>query len=56
MILRQIGNNQNLIRFNNGAEILFSYETPVAGYDAKGAFKTTTKYSQTTKVCYNTQI
>tara|TARA_Y100001970_G_scaffold220333_1_gene270576 strand:+ start:1216 stop:1482 length:267 start_codon:yes stop_codon:yes gene_type:complete len=49
MILRQIGNNQNLIRFNNGAEILFSYETPVAGYSMdEGYFRTEEYFSKTT--------
>jgi hypothetical protein len=28
--------------------IFFSYETPVAGYDHKGAFRTEEKYSKTT--------
>lgn len=32
----------------NGVSILFSYETPVAGWDNEGAFKTEEKYSKTT--------
>ena len=28
--------------------LMFSYETPVAGWDYKGAFKTSTYYSPTT--------
>ena len=32
----------------NGNSILFSYKTPVAGYDDKGAFRTGTWYSMTT--------
>ena len=31
-----------------GKTILFSYKTPVAGYDDQGAFRTSTKYSVTT--------
>ena len=32
----------------DNASILFSYETPVAGWDDGGAFETETKYSVTT--------
>ena len=32
----------------NGTSILFSYETPVAGYDSQGAFRTDQYYSRTT--------
>ena len=32
----------------NNASILFSYETPVAGWDDDGAFESETKYSVTT--------
>jgi len=31
-----------------GTSILFSYETPVAGWDDKGAFRTLQHYSATT--------
>ena len=31
-----------------GKTILFSYKTPVAGYDEQGAFRTSTNYSVTT--------
>ena len=49
MILRQLGSNQTELSFNNGNSIFFSYETPVAGYDAvDGFFKTETYYSKTT--------
>jgi len=49
MILRQIGSNQTELSLNNGNSIFFSYETPVAGYDAvDGFFKTETYYSKTT--------
>ena len=49
MILRQLGSNQTELSLNNGNSIFFSYETPVAGYDAEdGFFKTETYYSRTT--------
>ncbi len=32
----------------NGVSILFSYETPVAGWNNEGAFRTEKKYSATT--------
>ena len=32
----------------NGKEIFFSYDTPVAGWDDNGAFRTKEKYSPTT--------
>ena len=49
MILRQLGSNQTELSLNNGNSIFFSYETPVAGYDAvDGFFKTETYYSKTT--------
>ena len=47
MKLRAIGSNKTELNIN-GNTILFSYETPVAGYDDQGAFRTATKYSVTT--------
>ena len=32
----------------NGKEIFFSYDTPVAGWDISGAFRTAEHYSPTT--------
>ena len=32
----------------NGKSIMFSYSTPVAGYDDEGAFRTEEKFSVTT--------
>jgi len=32
----------------DGIKVLYSYETPVAGFDSAGAFRTDTKYSVTT--------
>ncbi len=47
MKLRQIKSNVTELTLDN-ITIMFSYETPVAGYDDKGAFRTDTKYSVTT--------
>ena len=57
MKLRQIASNMTELEveikvlnstFTKQAAILFSYETPVAGWDDDGAFETETKYSVTT--------
>ena len=52
MVYTKVGSNQNVIRFNNGTEVLFSYETPVAGYstevDGTGWFRTEKHFSATT--------
>ena len=49
MILRQLGSNQTELSLTNGNSIFFSYETPVAGFDAEdGFFKTETYYSKPT--------
>ena len=50
MELRSLATNRTLLIFNNGiTEILFSYETPVAGYSNKLGFVKTNKwYSSTT--------
>ena len=47
MELKQIGSNMTELTVN-GTSILFSYETPVAGYDSQGAFRTDKHYSSTT--------
>jgi len=47
MKLKNIGSNMTELNFN-GISVLFSYETPVAGWDDKGAFRTDTNYSRTT--------
>jgi hypothetical protein len=47
MKLKQIASNVNEITVN-GKTVMFSYETPVAGYDDDGAFRTDVKYSVTT--------
>ena len=41
------GSNMNEVDIN-GKCILFSYQTPVAGWDEQGAFRTDVKYSVTT--------
>jgi len=50
--LKQIGSNCTELTYRNSVgediTVFFSYETPVAGYDHKGAFRTDTKYSRTT--------
>jgi len=61
MKLRQLASNMTELAVNNQCirgrwgsfnrinyRILFSYETPVAGWDDAGAFETETKYSVTT--------
>ena len=49
MKIKSIAANMTLVIFRNSAEIMFSYETPVAGHDRFGvAFRTTEKYSVTT--------
>tara|TARA_R100000773_G_scaffold13960_1_gene12808 strand:+ start:795 stop:1052 length:258 start_codon:yes stop_codon:yes gene_type:complete len=47
MKLKTIASNMTELNFN-GVSVLFSYETPVAGWDDKGAFRTETNYSRTT--------
>ena len=46
MQLTPIGSNMTEIKIN-GTSILFSYETAVAGWDDKGAFRTDEYYSPT---------
>ena len=47
MILNPVGSNMNEVEIN-GKSVLFSYETPVAGYCEQGAFRTDEKFSMTT--------
>ena len=50
--LKQIGSNKTELTYRNengeDISILYSYETPVAGYDEHGAFRTDEKFSSTT--------
>jgi hypothetical protein len=49
MKLTPIANNQNLISYNDGTEVFFSYSTPVAGYHPDlGYVRTKEWYSSTT--------
>ena len=48
MQLKQIGSNMSELVLADNLAVLFSYETPVAGWDKDGAFKTKQFYSKTT--------
>jgi hypothetical protein len=47
MKIKQIASNMTEATVNN-ITLLYSYETPVAGYDDQGAFRTDEKFSRTT--------
>lgn len=47
MKLRQVKSNVTELTIG-GTTIMFSYQTPVAGYDDQGAFRTDQRYSVTT--------
>jgi len=46
--LKKIKANMTELTLDNGTKVLFSYETPVAGWDDDGAFRTMDHYSPTT--------
>ena len=49
MKLHSYATNRTLLTFDDGTEVFFSYETPVAGYSNKlGYVKTDEWYSSTT--------
>jgi len=49
MKLTPIAANRNVVTFNDGTEVFFSYETPVAGYSPVLGYVSTDKwYSSTT--------
>ena len=48
MKIKQIASNMTEATVNN-ITLLYSYETPVAGYDDQGAFRTDEKFSRTTR-------
>ena len=49
MKLKPIASNLTELQLNHSnISVAFSYETPVAGWDDQGAFKTDTKFSATT--------
>lgn len=45
--IKPVGSNMTELEVN-GKSIMFSYKTPVAGYDENGAFRTEEKFSVTT--------
>ena len=47
MKLKTIASNMTELNFN-GVSIMFSYDTPVAGWDDQGSFRTSEHYSPTT--------
>lgn len=47
MNIKRIGQNMTEVSAN-GLKLFFSYETPVAGWNCEGAFKTDQYYSRTT--------
>jgi hypothetical protein len=48
MKIKPIANNMTELTTENGTSVLFSYKTPVAGWDDIGAFRTAKHYSPTT--------
>ena len=48
MRIKQIASNMTELETKDGTSVLFSYETPVAGWDDKGAFRTDEYWSKTT--------
>ena len=49
MYLQSFATNRTLLTFDDGSEVFFSYQTPVAGYSKKlGYIKTNRWYSSTT--------
>ena len=49
MKLTPIAANRNVVTFNDGTEVFFSYSTPVAGFSPElGYVKTASWYSSTT--------
>ena len=48
MKLRQIASNMTQLDLNNGYQVLFSYQTPVACLSDNGYYRTSTKWSSTT--------
>ena len=48
MKLKQLGSNQTELVLNDGTQVLFSYETPVACWIDGQFYRTDKKWSQTT--------
>jgi len=53
MRLNPIRANMNELVISPTRKILFSYSTPVCGYDKEGAFRTSTYFSRTTTTHIN---
>lgn len=57
MKLRNVGSNQTVLSLDNGTEILFSYNTPVAGFvEGYGYVKTDKFHSKTTSKHINNYL
>ena len=57
MTLRQLGSNQTAAFFNDGTEIFYSYNTPVAGFiPGTGYVKTRRQWSKTTSKHINAYL
>lgn len=57
MNIERIGNNVTLLKTNHGDEVLYSYETAVAGFkQGIGYFKTNQFYSVTTSKHINSYL
>lgn len=57
MNIKPLGANQTELITNHGHRILYSYETPVAGYLPNiGWFRTTEQYSKTTTKHINSYL
>lgn len=57
MKLVNLGSNKNLLKFSDGSEVFFSYQTPVASYSPNEGYKRTrTHWSVTTSRHINTYL
>ena len=48
MKLKKLASNMIELTLGNGDTVLYSYDTPVAGWDEEGAYRTNKFFSQTT--------
>ena len=48
MKLKKLASNMTELTLSNGDTVLYSYDTPVAGWDEVGAYRTNKFFSQTT--------
>ena len=56
MKLQQLSGNKNQITLDDGTQVLFSYETPVACWIQGEYFKTSKKWSNTTSRHINSWV